>query len=75
MQERLRQQGVPTAVYYPLPLHLQPAYAYLGYRAGDFPVAEALCQQVLSLPVHPALGHEQQAYIVAALAQLCLAEA
>jgi dTDP-4-amino-4,6-dideoxygalactose transaminase len=69
MQAFLQAQGVPTAVYYPLPLHLQPAYAYLGYRAGDFPVAEALCQQVLSLPVHPALSEEQQAYLVAALSE------
>ncbi|NML64911.1 DegT/DnrJ/EryC1/StrS family aminotransferase [Hymenobacter sp. RP-2-7] len=67
LQAFLRQKGVPTAVYYPLPLHLQPAYAYLDYRAGDFPVAEALCQQVLALPVHPALGAAQQAYIVAVL--------
>jgi len=70
VQAFLQAQGVPTAVYYPLPLHLQPAYAYLGYRAGDFPVAEALCQQVLALPVHPALGEEQQAYLVAALREV-----
>ena len=64
LQGFLQARGVPTAVYYPLPLHLQPAYAYLGYRAGDFPVAEALCRQVLALPVHPALGAAQQAYVV-----------
>ena len=68
VQAFLRARGIPTAVYYPLPLHLQPAYTYLGYRAGDFPVAEALCREVLSLPVHPALTEAQQAYIVAALA-------
>ena len=67
MQAFLQARGVPTAVYYPLPLHQQPAYAYLGYRAGDFPVAEALCGQVLALPVHPALSQEQQTYLVAAL--------
>ncbi|MGI4833465.1 MAG: DegT/DnrJ/EryC1/StrS family aminotransferase [Janthinobacterium lividum] len=67
VQAFLGQNGVPTAVYYPLPLHQQPAYAYLGYRAGAFPVAEALCQRVLALPVHPALTEAQQAYIVAVL--------
>ena len=56
--------GVPTMVYYPLPVHAQPAYAYLGYRAGQFPVAERLCGAVLSLPIHPLLTEEQQDYIV-----------
>lgn len=60
----LQEKGVPSAVYYPLPVHMQPAYAYLGYRAGQFPVAERLCQQVLSLPVHPGLSVAQQAFII-----------
>jgi len=64
LQQHLKQHGVPSAVYYPLPVHQQPAYAYLGYQAGDFPVAERLCQQVLSLPVHPELTGAQQEYIV-----------
>ena len=51
-------------IYYPLPVHAQPAYAYLGYRAGQFPVAERLCGAVLSLPVHPLLTQEQQEYII-----------
>jgi dTDP-4-amino-4,6-dideoxygalactose transaminase len=65
LQEYLKEKGIPSAVYYPLPVHAQPAYAYLCYQAGDFPVAERLCQQVLSLPVHPALTAAQQAYVVA----------
>lgn len=65
LQKHLQDRGVPSAVYYPLPVHAQPAYAYLGYQAGDFPVAEALCQQVLSLPVHPALTAAQQAHVAA----------
>lgn len=65
LQQQLAQHGIPTAIYYPLPVHRQPAYAYLGYRAGQFPVAEQLCQQVLSLPIHPGLTAAQAAYILA----------
>ena len=64
LQHFLKSCGVPTMIYYPLPVHAQPAYAYLGYRAGQFPVAERLCGAVLSLPVHPLLTEEQQDYIV-----------
>jgi UDP-2-acetamido-2-deoxy-ribo-hexuluronate aminotransferase len=65
LQLHLKQQGIPSAIYYPLPVCQQPAYAYLGYQAGQFPVAEQLCQQVLSLPVHPGLTAAQVDYIVA----------
>lgn len=64
LQHFLQRCGVPTMVYYPQPVHAQPAYAYLGYRAGQFPVAEQLCGAVLSLPIHPLLGTEQQEYII-----------
>ena len=64
LQQALRQQGIPSAVYYPLPVHAQAAYAYLGYAAGDFPVAERLCGQVLSLPIHPGLTGEQVDFVV-----------
>ncbi|SMC00460.1 DegT/DnrJ/EryC1/StrS aminotransferase [Hymenobacter roseosalivarius DSM 11622] len=63
LQEYLRQRGVPSMVYYPVPVHLQPAYAYLGYPAGQFPVAEELCRTVLSLPIHPLLPEAQLDYI------------
>ncbi|UOG76727.1 DegT/DnrJ/EryC1/StrS family aminotransferase [Hymenobacter tibetensis] len=63
LQAYLQQHGIPSVVYYPLPNHLQPAYQHLGYRAGQFPVAERLCRTVLSLPMHPTLTHEQVAYI------------
>ena len=49
----LKDAGVPTAVYYPKPLHLQPAYADFGEGPGSMPVSEMLCNQVLSLPMHP----------------------
>jgi UDP-2-acetamido-2-deoxy-ribo-hexuluronate aminotransferase len=65
LQLHLKQHGIPSAIYYPLPVHQQPAYAYLGYRATQFPVAEQLCQQVLSLPIHPGLTEAQVDYIVA----------
>jgi UDP-2-acetamido-2-deoxy-ribo-hexuluronate aminotransferase len=64
LQHFLKGCGVPTMIYYPLPVHAQPAYAYLGYRAGQFPVAERLCGAVLSLPIHPLLSAGQQQYII-----------
>ncbi|WP_233254003.1 DegT/DnrJ/EryC1/StrS family aminotransferase [Hymenobacter sedentarius] len=67
LQHFLQRCGVPTMVYYPLPVHAQPAYAYLEYQAGQFPVAERLCGLVLSLPIHPRLTEEQQEYIIACL--------
>ena len=69
LQHFLKSCGVPTMIYYPLPVHAQPAYAYLGYRAGQFPVAERLCRAVLSLPIHPLLTGEQQAYIMELIKQ------
>jgi UDP-2-acetamido-2-deoxy-ribo-hexuluronate aminotransferase len=67
LQAHLKTHGIPSAVYYPLPVHAQPAYAYLGYRAGQFPVAERLCRQVLSLPVHPGLTPKQVEHVVATI--------
>lgn len=55
--------GIPTMVYYPVPLHLQKAYNRLGYRCGDFPVSETLSEIVVSLPMHTELDEEQQRYI------------
>ncbi|HEU5248523.1 MAG TPA: DegT/DnrJ/EryC1/StrS family aminotransferase [Thermoanaerobaculia bacterium] len=52
-------RGIETAIHYPVPLHLQPAYAFLGYRRGDFPVSERASETLLSLPVHPTLTDEQ----------------
>lgn len=67
LQSHLRRLSVPTMVYYPLPVHAQPAYAYLGYRPGQFPVAEQLCKAVLSLPIHPLLTEQQQGYIIGSI--------
>jgi len=60
----LAEKGVPTMVYYPMPVHLQEAYKAFGNREGDFPVSEALCKQVISLPIHTEMDEDQQAYII-----------
>ena len=60
LKEKLAEKGVGSAIYYPYPLHLQPAYDFLGYKENDFPVTERLCSQVLSLPIFPELGEEDR---------------
>ncbi|URA09844.1 DegT/DnrJ/EryC1/StrS family aminotransferase [Thermospira aquatica] len=60
----LKDKGIPTAVHYPIPLHLQEAYRSLGYKEGDFPHAEKAAQEVMSLPMHPFLTEETMQYIV-----------
>ncbi len=57
---KLRDEGIPTAVYYPIPLHMQQAFAGLGYRQGDFPVAEKTANEIFSLPMHPYLQPADQ---------------
>lgn len=64
---RLKEAGIPTAVYYPKCLHEQPVFAGLGCRAGDFPVAEKASKEVLSLPMHPFLTGPDQERVAAAL--------
>lgn len=64
----LQASGIPTEIYYPSPLHLQPAYTYLGHGTGDFPLAEATCKEVLSLPIYPELTPDQQEMVVSAIA-------
>jgi dTDP-4-amino-4,6-dideoxygalactose transaminase len=65
----LADNGVGTEVYYPSPLHLQPCFAELGYRAGSMPVAERACHTVLALPIHPALTLDSQAHVVDRIAE------
>ena len=63
----MKKRGIPTAVHYPVPLHLQPVFADLGQGEGAFPVAEAAGRRVISLPMHPYLTEEQQHTVVQAL--------
>ncbi|MCH7701614.1 MAG: DegT/DnrJ/EryC1/StrS family aminotransferase [Planctomycetes bacterium] len=59
LKERLSDEGIGAGVYYPVPLHRQECFTYLGYRQGDFPVAEFTADRILSIPVHPFLTDEQ----------------
>jgi len=67
MVAKLSEQAIPTAVHYPMPLHLQEAFIYLGYKAGDFPISERVSQEIMSLPMSPYLTNEQQDFIVNAI--------
>jgi len=70
VKDALKASGIPSMVYYPSPLHLQKAFAYLGYREGDFPVAEKLCNEVLALPIHTELRRDEQEQIVSKLKEI-----
>ncbi len=69
LQEYLLHCGIQTEVYYPSPLHVEPAFAYLGHRKGDFPNAEAACREVLALPIYPELTLDKQRRVVATIAR------
>ncbi|MGD0428210.1 MAG: DegT/DnrJ/EryC1/StrS family aminotransferase [Candidatus Acidiferrales bacterium] len=72
LREFLGARGIPTEIYYPLPLHLQPAFSYRGYQAGDFPQAELASHEVLALPVYPELTQSQQESVVQAITDFYL---
>jgi UDP-2-acetamido-2-deoxy-ribo-hexuluronate aminotransferase len=65
LQGKLQEAGVPTAVYYPLPLHLQGAFTHLGHRKGEFPISEKASERIFSLPMHPYLEVQKQKMIMA----------
>ncbi|MFN6535177.1 MAG: DegT/DnrJ/EryC1/StrS family aminotransferase [Nostoc sp. EkiNYC01] len=67
LQEQLTALGIQTGIHYPIPCHLQPAFTYLGYQPGDFPQAEKLSKQILSLPMYPGLSSSQIKEVVAAI--------
>jgi dTDP-4-amino-4,6-dideoxygalactose transaminase len=69
LREKLRAQGIPSEIYYPIPLHLQKAFEYLKYKQGDFPESENASSEVLSLPIYPELSEEQQRAVVAGIAK------
>ncbi len=67
---KLEEHGINTIIYYPKPIHLQPAYKELSYKIGSMPVTESLCDQVLSLPIFPEMRLDQQEYVVTILRKL-----
>ena len=70
LKQSLQEQGVNTIIYYPIPIHRQPAYSALGLSAGSLPITEQLCSEVLSLPIFPELTEEQQEQVINTLKKL-----
>jgi dTDP-4-amino-4,6-dideoxygalactose transaminase len=75
LKQLLQEAGVTTIIYYPIPIHRQPAYESLGYAPGSLPVTERLCAEVLSLPIFPELSSEQQDSVITAVRRLVGAKA
>jgi dTDP-4-amino-4,6-dideoxygalactose transaminase len=71
VQQTLKAAGIATGIHYPIPLHLQPAYKYLGLPQGSFPVAERYAGEILSLPLYPELTAEQRTYVCDTLIKAC----
>ncbi len=69
LRDYLSQKQIETAIHYPMPPHLQPAYAFLGYEGGDFPVSESLCGQILSLPMFPGITREEIDWVCDCIAE------
>jgi UDP-2-acetamido-2-deoxy-ribo-hexuluronate aminotransferase len=67
VQNRLKEVGIPTAVHYPMPLHLQECFEYLGYKKGDFPISEIVSQEIMSLPMDLYVTYEEIEYITKSL--------
>ncbi|WP_373894959.1 DegT/DnrJ/EryC1/StrS family aminotransferase [Virgibacillus natechei] len=63
----LKNNGIASAIYYPIPLHLQQAFHYLNYKKGDFPIAEKTAEKILALPIFPMLSFQQQNYIISTI--------
>lgn len=70
--KHLRDKGIGCGIYYPKPLHLHPMYLKMGYKEGDFPVAEEMSKRVISLPVHPGLNDNDRKKIVQEIKNICL---
>ena len=63
-KSELQGHGVNTIIYYPIPIHLQPAYKTLGYKEGSLPITEKVCSQVISLPIFPELKSIEQSFVI-----------
>lgn len=64
LKDFLKEKGIDSMIYYPMPLHLQPVFKELGYKEGDFPVTEKATEEALSLPMYPELKEEDQQYVI-----------
>ena len=64
IKSKLKEQGIPTAVYYPVPLHLQKCFEYLGHTKDDFPISEKTAKEIISLPINPYITDVEQEFIV-----------
>jgi dTDP-4-amino-4,6-dideoxygalactose transaminase len=65
--QHLKARDIATKIYYPIPLHLQECFKYLGYKEGDFPEAEKAARETFALPVYPEITTGQQEYVVKAI--------
>jgi UDP-2-acetamido-2-deoxy-ribo-hexuluronate aminotransferase len=64
LQIKLKENGIPTSVFYPIPLHLQECFQYLHHKQGDFPISEKACNEVMSIPMNPFLTNDQIDYVI-----------
>ena len=64
MQLRLKAKGIPTSIFYPVPLHLQKCFKYLNYKRKDLPISEKASKEVISIPMNPFLTNDQIDYII-----------
>ncbi len=69
LQRHLQAKEIGTAIYYPIPLHLQDCFAFLGHRRGDFPVSESAATRTLAIPIYPELSPDQRAYVIASIVE------